>query len=187
MRFENEVEIDAVIVLSCDKTWEFQSNPKPRTTPQTHLSQTRLKNYYFAENGNYSIKDSSNALKYFQNVRYLAPNSTANLENVTLIASPIRCDGAYYPSFYDSNSPLIMMELSKEVLEKKENQTLYKYQIHVVAKTDTLNFGSLEELSVYLFDYGDVTSCETYYMGNPAKLQSVRLLNERFEYAIKNS
>ena len=131
--------LNIFIELTCDQRWSQQNNPKPKTSPVTHLVQARTNQDYFVENGEYSISGK-------QLVHY---NITGVTKDYLLKAKTI-----------NPSSIVLMMEILDSSTFDKIGTITSK--IAVVNKTFALQYdGKLniqsQGLEGHLYQFGDIS------------------------------
>jgi len=188
--FSQEIEIDAVIVMSCDKNWADLTIQTPLISPQSHQARARTDPTFSFQHGDFLINSEKYVFYYISNLKVSNQSNSTLINNIN-----------YYSIYLQSK---FMICNPRNFINDFGDQNFFTYQYNdlinfpsigpfVINGSITFNVNlqdpSMSNLTTFLFEYGDISECvnSENSIGNNLNLKNNAdfvYFNDSFQYPL---
>ena len=185
--FNKETEIDAVIVMSCDKNWADLVIQTPLISPQTHQARARTDPNYSFMHRNFTINSDKYVFYYISNIKVVNQSNSSVVANIN-----------YYSIFLQSR----FMGCNPRIFESDfGNHNYFTFQYNDLINFSPYGFfinGSItinanfqdtppSNMTAFIFEYGDTSECLNTSLGSNVNIKNSNnflYFNDSYQYPL---
>jgi len=162
-------EIDVLIALQCDQEWgKMNENSVPLAPPQSHLVLARTKEDYYSENNGFVINSEKTVYKHLKKINFKTfeqkQKKNFKLNDLVIQSRFHKCFAIGSTKDFEEKNFLIF----------SSNEYENNFTIDRNVKYFNNNF------KAFLFNNGDISSCDSFHLGRNLNLSSELFTTEDF-------
>lgn len=186
--FHKETEIDAVIVMSCDKNWADLVIQTPLISPQTHQARARTDPNYSFTHKNFTINSDKYVFYYISNIKVVNQSNSSVVTNINYYSIYLQS------RFMGCNPPILDSDFGNHnyfTFQYNDLINFSPYGFFSINGSITINANFQDtppsNMTAFIFEYGDTSECLNTSLGSNLNIKNSNnflYFNDTYQYPL---